>query len=73
MKSDQGAGLNPAWELCEACEDYLCNIHPGLHVHECDCPYIDEWIEISIDPYSPCVDLNGNLIADKSTNMKLRG
>ena len=38
----------PAWEPCECCDEFKCNIH-GAHVFECECPPIDEW---DTDPYS---------------------
>jgi DNA (cytosine-5)-methyltransferase 1 len=40
----------PAWEPCECCDDWWCNIH-GMHTGECPCPEIDEW---DSDPYSVC-------------------
>lgn len=39
----------PAWIRCEACEDFLCTLHPGQHAYDCDCPAIEEW---GCDPYS---------------------
>ena len=39
----------PAWVRCTACGDYLCLVHPGRHVADCDCPPVDEWER---DPYS---------------------
>jgi len=44
----------PAWSKCKCCDDFLCNIH-GVHAHECECPDIEEWDRIGIDPYSPCI------------------
>jgi hypothetical protein len=38
----------PAWIPCPCCEDFLCTIH-GSHVHDCDCPAIEEW---EVDPYT---------------------
>lgn len=38
----------PAWEPCECCDDWWCNVH-GMHTGECDCPEIDEW---ESDPYA---------------------
>ena len=40
----------PAWESCECCDDWWCNLH-GMHTGECPCPEIDEW---DSDPYSVC-------------------
>jgi hypothetical protein len=37
----------PAWVRCPDCDDFLCTIHGG-HVHDCDCPTIDE---LDFDPY----------------------
>ncbi len=39
----------PAWVRCTDCGDYLCTVHAGLHVADCDCPPVDEW---ECDPYS---------------------
>jgi DNA (cytosine-5)-methyltransferase 1 len=49
------AVLAPAWQKCECCDDFICNIHHGEHVHDCDCPSIDHWSEHDIFPYDPCV------------------
>ncbi len=38
------------WVQCECCEDFVCNIHQ-LHVFQCPCPPIDEWVEADHDPY----------------------
>jgi hypothetical protein len=39
----------PAWIPCAwDCGDYWCLIHK-MHVHDCDCPPIEEWW---LDPYS---------------------
>lgn len=37
-----------AWEPCECCDEFVCNIH-GMHAFECECPAIDEW---RTDPYA---------------------
>jgi len=47
--------LVPAWQKCDCCHDYICNIHIGQHVHDCDCPSIDDWSAQDIFPYEPCV------------------
>lgn len=39
-----------AWEGCDDCDEFICNIH-GIHVHECPCPPIDDWVEAGYDPY----------------------
>ena len=39
--------LKPAWQRCECCDDFWCNIHE-MHTGDCDCPPIDEW---ETDPY----------------------
>lgn len=49
------AVLVPAWQKCECCDDYVCNVHPGQHAHDCDCPSIDAWAEENVYPYEPCV------------------
>ena len=49
------AVLVPAWEKCKMCDDYICNIHHGQHVHECECSEIDVWREADLYPYEPCV------------------
>lgn len=46
----------PAWEACDCCEDWICNIH-GCHAHDCDCPPIDDW---DIDPYSEGLDMTSD-------------
>ena len=48
------AVLVPAWRPCECCDEYMCDIH-GEHVHDCDCPGIDEWAEHDVWPYGPAV------------------
>jgi DNA (cytosine-5)-methyltransferase 1 len=50
---------SPAWQPCECCDEFFCNIH-GMHAFECDCPPVDEW---DTDPYSDpygkrCDELN---------------
>jgi DNA (cytosine-5)-methyltransferase 1 len=47
--------LVPAWQRCFCCEDFLCSIHHGEHVADCDCPPIEVWAENQMDPYSPCI------------------
>ena len=32
------------------CGDYVCNVHQGQHVHECDCPGIEKWVEFGYSP-----------------------
>lgn len=41
----------PAWVVCDCCQDYLCQVHHGKHVHECECPALECWIAVGIDPY----------------------
>lgn len=48
----------PAWERCECCDDFICNIH-GVHVYDCKCPGIEYWAKIDVDPYSPCIVVVG--------------
>lgn len=38
----------PAWEPCDGCDEFWCNIHE-MHAFECPCPPIEEW---DSDPYS---------------------
>jgi DNA (cytosine-5)-methyltransferase 1 len=45
-----GGISRPAWEPCECCDDWWCNVHE-MHTGECPCPEIDEW---ESDPYSVC-------------------
>ena len=40
-----------AWEECPDCGDFVCNIHPGEHVADCDCPAIEVWAEHDKFPY----------------------
>lgn len=42
----------PAWVRCECCDDFLCMIHEGQHVHDCPCPDIDHWAKRNLDPYT---------------------
>jgi DNA (cytosine-5)-methyltransferase 1 len=53
-KSRFPAVLVPAWERCEVCEDFLCNIHHE-HAADCTCPAIDEWADQDLNPYEPTV------------------
>jgi hypothetical protein len=39
----------PAWMPCLCCDEWVCTIH-GEHVHDCDCPPIEDW---ETDPYGP--------------------
>jgi DNA (cytosine-5)-methyltransferase 1 len=48
------AVLVPAWQPCEMCDEFICNIHHE-HAFECDCPPIDEWVEHDIFPYANTV------------------
>ena len=41
----------PIWVPCQLCEDYLCREH-GMHVCDCPCPPIDEWVDRGVDPYT---------------------
>ena len=43
----------PAWEKCEGCGEMLCNIH-DCHTGDsyCDCPSLEAWEVMGIDPYS---------------------
>lgn len=44
-----GYTLVPAWEKCDACDDYFCNIH-AVHAYDCQCPPIEDW---PVSPYDP--------------------
>lgn len=43
-------GTIVAWEPCEACGEFWCNVHE-MHAHDCDCPALDEWVEHGLVPY----------------------
>ena len=60
MKFIPAKSLNivPAWERCECCDDFMCNIH-NMHVYDCRCPGIERWIENGTDPYFPCIVVVG--------------
>lgn len=47
------AVMVPAWQQCDCCDDFICNIHIGQHVHDCDCPPIEDWVEVDAWPYAP--------------------
>ena len=49
------AMLVPAWKKCLCCDDYVCTIHHGLHVYDCTCPSLDDWLTDGLCPYMPCV------------------
>lgn len=38
----------PCWIPCPSCDCFWCTIH-DQHVHDCDCPPIEDWWW---DPYS---------------------
>jgi hypothetical protein len=38
------------WTRCPGCEDYVCNIH-DRHAYDCQCPDIDTFVAMGIDPY----------------------
>ena len=65
MKND-----SPAWIPCDCCEEYLCTIHQGQHVSECDCPPIDEW---TVNPYeeSPAMTTKDRQAAHKARQIAL--
>ena len=39
-------GLFPCWVPCGECENYWCERH-GAHAHDCECPGIEEWGDVS--------------------------
>jgi hypothetical protein len=45
----------PCWELCEMCDDFLCNVHVGQHAHDCECEPIEWWEEKEMYPYTTTV------------------
>ena len=38
------------WIPCPDCDDYWCTEH-GKHAYDCECPAIDVWAELGMDPY----------------------
>lgn len=42
--------LWPCWIVCPSCEDALCVRH-GLHVFECECPALEDWMAEDVDPW----------------------
>ena len=40
------------WRQCQQCWDDFCFLHHA-HVHDCDCPTLDVWIESGLDPLAP--------------------
>ena len=48
------AVLVPLWQQCPCCEDFWCNLH-HMHAYDCDCPGIEEYGDIGIDPYDNCL------------------
>jgi hypothetical protein len=38
------------WEKCPGCDDFVCNVH-NQHAHDCQCPDIDTFLAMGIDPY----------------------
>jgi len=53
--------LNPVWEPCECCDDYVCNLH-DCHVADCPCPDIEAWVDKNVFPYADCLDEAGQII-----------
>jgi len=39
-----------SWIKCTDCDDFWCTEHK-IHVADCDCPPLEEWLEIKKDPY----------------------
>jgi hypothetical protein len=39
--------LDRVWIRCDMCDDFWCTRHEK-HVHDCDCPSIEEWIEPAV-------------------------
>ena len=42
--------LGPCWVPCPDCDDFWCERHE-LHVCDCDCPPIEDWVEDGWWPY----------------------
>jgi|GEM_PF-6182638 len=40
----------PAWVRC-VCGEWWCRVH-DLHAFECDCPDLEGWEDLGVDPYS---------------------
>jgi len=36
------------------CDDYVCNVHGNQHVHDCDCPPLEDWLDVNLSPYDLC-------------------
>lgn len=39
-----------SWIKCTDCDDFWCTEH-NVHVADCECPSLEEWLEINKDPY----------------------
>ena len=42
------------WVKCDMCDDYVCNVHGNQHVHDCDCPPLEDWLDVNLSPYDLC-------------------
>lgn len=38
------------WTKCEDCDEYWCEDHEE-HAHDCDCPPVEVWAEVGLNPY----------------------
>lgn len=72
MRDVTAADLDPntyviPWTKCDMCDDFVCNVHGGLHVAECICPDIETWIDYELSPYDVCKrrDIRGMLEREK--------
>jgi hypothetical protein len=54
----------PCWRRCPDCDDWWCMIHM-MHVYECPCPGLEDWLETGIDPYEDTVATYRKAIAAK--------
>lgn len=52
--------IEGSWVPCE-CGEFWCKEHE-CHVHDCDCPGIEEWAEEGLWPY---YDLDGEFEEDE--------
>lgn len=54
------------WNRCDMCEDYICAVHGNLHVHECDCPPIENWAEYDLYPYEKCSAVDVKIMLEET-------
>lgn len=62
MSGDQVSGFNSErvvpWQKCDCCDEWICHVHSWegavVHVHDCACPPVDDWVDAGLDPYFEC-------------------